>query len=330
MVTTAALPRPTWEQFRTQFEHADAPQAFPLDGEPAVHLFISEGGRRFGLRSPAEGRDVLPASPLVELELQVVRLDGGPWLEVSTTNPSLFPYFYAFAISVAHGIQVDRKPAVRASGDALGQWKVLLQQVSLLSPERQLGLLGELWLLERLTRVLGVDALGAWTGPAGEAHDFRFADLQLEVKVTGGERRVHQISSETQLVASPGHRLHLLSLQYAPAGPASGRSIADAVDAVCTGLRHGGGDVDRFDDVLRSSYSVTPDLLPHYQARMELRTRPYLVPVDVHFPRIARSDVLSVPRREMQRVSDVRYRLDVEGLGWEDGTPEFLEIIPEV
>jgi hypothetical protein len=31
----------------------------------------------------------------------------------------------------------------------------------------------------------------------------------------------------------------------------------------------------------------------------------------------------------MSRISDVRYRVDLDGLGWEDGTPEFLAVLPE-
>lgn len=216
------------------------------------------------------------------------------------------------------------RPALRRS---LRDWRALFEQLALLTPERQLGLLGELWLLDRLLDVNGADALDAWTGPKGEAHDFRIGKNEFEVKTTSGEHRSHVISSDSQLIPSPGHDLYLVSLQFAAGGP-DGRSLHDVVD----GLRSRTamlGVASRFEQILEAGFQLMPSNLVHYSRRMQLRSRPYLVPVTESFPRITHSDVLALPRSEMVRVSDVRYRLDVEGLGWEDGTVEFLALLPE-
>ena len=66
----------------------------------------------------------------------------------------------------------------------------------------------------------------------------------------------------------------------------------------------------------------------YYSDRLQLRAAPYLAPIDSNFPRITPTDVLSLPHPHMTRVSDLRYRVDVDGLGWEDGTTEFLAVIP--
>ena len=207
-------------------------------------------------------------------------------------------------------------------------FRSLFAQVALLSPERQLGLLGELWLLDRLVTVHGLGGLEAWTGPLGEAHDFRTGPSEFEVKTTSGERRTHLISSNNQLVASPGHDLYLLSLQFASGG-ATGASLREVVE----GLRARFASLNAlpgFEDLLTPFFGRTLSELGHYNTKLELRSRPYLVPVSGSLPRLTRSDEMSLPYSAMARISDVSYRLDVESLGWEDGTPEFLAVLPDL
>lgn len=70
-----------------------------------------------------------------------------------------------------------------------------------LSRSRQLGLLGELICLQRLSRILALhDAVSAWTGPNGSAHDFQSPCGAVEAKLTtsSAPERV-RISSERQL-----------------------------------------------------------------------------------------------------------------------------------
>lgn len=295
---------------------------------PSICSSTNKGGR-VGLRVPLSdlAPDSLPDSPFTALRIAFVRLGEGRHLEVATTIPDLYPYFFAFAISIADGIQVDGTAPGVALRRSLRDWRMLFEELALLTNERQLGLLGELWLLDRLADVHGVMALDAWTGPKGEAHDFRIGNSEFEVKTTAGEHRTHLISSDSQLMASPSHELYLLSLQYAAGGP-DGHSLQDAVEAL--GSRMASlGVASRFEQILESAFQLSSSNLGHYTRRMQLRSRPYLVPVKDSFPRITHADVLSLPPPEMVRVSDVRYRVDVEGLGWEDGTPEFVAALPE-
>jgi hypothetical protein len=324
---TEAEERPTWEEMGAYLESA-APVLVRLRGEPTVDFFLDSLGSRFGLRvhGSTTSQDLVSDSPLVALEVSSVLLEDGPTLEIATSVHDLYPHFFAFALSVADRIQVDHLPAETALRRSLRDWRTLFEQLSLLAPERQLGLLGELWLLDRLMDIHGLKALDAWTGPRGEAHDFRIDSSEFEVKTTSGEHRIHQISSDSQLTPSPGRDLFVLSLQFAAGGPGD-LSLRGAIEALRKRLTSSA--TIHFEEVLEDAFQLPPASLAHYSNRLTLRTRPYLVAVGKSFPRITRADVLSIAGRAMSRISDVRYRVDLDGLGWEDGTPEFLAVLPE-
>jgi hypothetical protein len=289
-----------------------------------VYLFFDPTSGRLGLRVP-DGESELDPSPLAQVEVVRRRLDYDAVVEIATRTVALFPYFHAFCVSIADRIQLNGLDANSAVNECIAQWKDLLRQVTLLSPERQLGLVGELWLLGSLVARLGAaDALVAWTGPTSAAHDFRFGDLEIEVKSTSGERRVHLISSDTQLMASQGCRLYLLSLQFTVAGAGAGDSLVSRVTAVREQLKQPSL-VRAFDEVLSAAYGLDAADLSTYSAPIKLRTPPYLVPLDGHFPRVVPTG--SADDAAAARISDIHYRVDVEGLGFVAGSPQFDEVI---
>jgi len=319
--------RPTWDEFSAHLS-STAPVLVRLLGVPPVDLFVEAGGKRIGIRVSTPD----PVTPLDShfsaLVIGVVHLEDGDHLEISTSIADLYPYFFAFALSIADGVQEDGSPPTVALQRSLRDWEALFERLSMLTEERQLGLLGELWLFERLLRQHGAAAMEAWTGPLGQAHDFRIGEFEFEVKATSGEHRTHIISSDSQLVSSPGHQLFVLSLQFTAGGPGT-RSLRNVIEGLRNRLAplHLTG---YFDRLLERTFQIPTHRLSEYGRGMQLRSPPYLVPVVDSFPRVTHFDILGLPRPEMVRISDLRYRVDVEGLGWEDGTPEFLAIIPEV
>src|ERR1039458_3030238 len=80
----------------------------------------------------------LPSSPFAALLVTLVKLEGGSHLEVSTSSRELYPYFFAFALSVADAVQLDGINPETALNRSLRDWHALFAQVALLSPERQL------------------------------------------------------------------------------------------------------------------------------------------------------------------------------------------------
>jgi hypothetical protein len=320
-------PRISWEELAAIIRDAEAPVAVRLHGEVVVYLFFDPTSGRLGLRVPV-GAVELDPSPLAQVEVTRRHLGGDNVIEIATRTVVLFPYFYGFSVSVADSIQLDGLDASAAVNECVARWTDLLHQVTLLSPERQLGLVGELWLLGHLIVRLGpADALAAWTGPTRTAHDFRFGRYEIEVKSTGGERRVHVISSDTQLEASPGCNLYVLSLQFTVAGADAGESFASRVTAVREQLKERPL-VQAFDTVLAAGYGLDPSDVGQYSAAVKLRTPPYLVPVDADFPRVVLRGLVSGDA--VARISDVRYRVDVEGLGFVTGSTQFDEVIGDL
>ena len=99
-----------------------------------------------------------------------------------------------------------------------------------LSPERELGLLGELTVLEKLL-ALGVGptaVLGAWQGPARGLHDFITPAGAIEVKTTIAASTFHaRISSLEQLDDQSGQSLILAAVRLCL--QSDGRSLPEAI-----------------------------------------------------------------------------------------------------
>jgi hypothetical protein len=106
------------------------------------------------------------------------------------------------------------------------EWQFLLGRKHLLSPEQQLGLWGELWVMSRATNA---DSLfGAWLGPDQEPVDFFYDAIGLEVKVTR-HANVHHVS-QTQVERPRGEfKTYLLSI-WVGVDSNQGISLAEKVD----------------------------------------------------------------------------------------------------
>ncbi|MGA7087941.1 MAG: PD-(D/E)XK motif protein [Candidatus Dormiibacterota bacterium] len=317
-------PHLSWDNFEKMIARG-IPAIHRVVGDPLVDVFVDENARRIGVRIPCPESDV-PQSPVAAIELDAVWLDGVRYLQVSTDERSLYEEFYAFSVNLADRLQREHVEVIEALLTTLSNWRALLQPVPKLSSERQLGLAGEVWLLARLVESVGSEGLRCWTGPLGEPHDFRLPGAEIEVKVTLSPARSHIINGEHQLMPSPGHQLWLLSLQLEPAGGA-GLSLPELIDQLRERL-HGGvvASEDLNQALERVGYSQEDRRL--YPDRWQFRTNPRLVRVDANFPRITRGSLDELGPIVSQRVSDVRYRIDIEGLGFPDASDEYQEILP--
>ena len=209
---------------------------------------------------------------------------------------------------------------------SLAHWRALLQTSALLSDERQLGLAGELWLLERLLRDLGPAGLDAWVGPGSQCHDFRLGTTEFEVKATFGSRRVHTINGLHQLTPTVDARLYLLSLRFSDGG-AGGETLGETIERIATFIAP--GDRQRFEDKL-AAVGFRAANSEHYSRRRRLADRVRLIPIEDGVPRLTAEALGALPTRfASSGISDVAYRIDVEGMGLEEGTPEFAAVVPD-
>jgi len=115
------------------------------------------------------------------------------------------------------------------------EWQALLGRRSVMTPEQQLGLWGELWIL---SNAAAPDSLIAgWRGPDHEAMDFLYDGIGLEVKVS---RKAHMHHVSQRQVDRPVgvHDAFLLSIWVAPE-PARGISVPELVDSLIARVADG-------------------------------------------------------------------------------------------
>lgn len=316
--------RITWENF-DELVAQGAPAVIPIAGAPAAELFITPAGERIGVRIEADD-DAIPDVPMAAIEVQ----RHGAALQLSTRDPSLYKEFFAFTGDVIDRCQLDGLDPLAAVDAAWRSWNALLQRLSVLSVEKQLGLIGELWLLLRLGRVDGwTAALDAWHDVGFEEHDFSLSAFDLEVKTTSGEKRRHYFGL-TQLVPAPSRPLFLLSLQLTRAGAAaSGFSLGSIVKDVLDEIEASVPAEQERCRLRLTAAGWQPGHAQHYTARYVHRTEPRLIEIGADADlRGLTPDLLQPMGHDASRVVEVTYRLDVDGLGEPESSSSFRTLVP--
>jgi hypothetical protein len=175
------------------------------------------------------------------------------------------------------------------------EWQTLLARRQVMTPEQQLGLWGELWLMSKAT---DPDRLAAaWRGPEGDATDFFLDGIGVELK-TSRRPHLHHVS-QTQAGDPLGEREAVFLSIWAEVDPVSGSSLPELVNALLSLV----SDRGQFLKQLASVGYVPMDHV-HYTTRyLPLDTPLWFSAQDV--PRIRSSD---------SGVSQIRYlaTLDVD------------------
>ena len=168
------------------------------------------------------------------------------------------------------------------------RWSFLLRSGARrgLSIEEQRGLVGELALLDELTKKVGLwAAVEAWKGPEGSSKDFEFPGLCIEVKSRRGAAKPHvRISSEDQLADVAGAELFLRVFDVDSAAMPDGLTLHDIVRELATVFSDNEAVFDQWQSLIDASgYDADDDYSDRRWVVGQART--YKV-VD-GFPRIA-------------------------------------------
>ena len=199
--------------------------------------------------------------------------------------------------------------AVSAALMRTWRWHHLLRggRGALLSPEEQMGLLGELFVLERLLlpRVDATSALTAWRGPLGAPKDFEIARVAIEAKTRrGGATPSLSITSESQLDEGglDSLFLHVVELDEAPMDGIQGVTLNDVAERIRRNiLSLDPGSTAIFEARLSAAgYRMEDDYSSHHW--LEGAVRLYLV--SGSFPRITSGEM-------RPGVSNVRYSVSL-------------------
>jgi hypothetical protein len=298
--------------------------AFRIPGTPEVRLVFLPGAQGgVALRVAWDGAAVPDLSEYEHLSTSVIRAGEQAWAELLIDDPDVFRRAVPVVWRVADRIQLEQVDFGAAVVATLADFGELVEGASGLSSEREVGLVGELTVLDCLISALGgAQAVAAWRGPNGDEHDFDLGGGDLEVKSTLSERRVHWIGSLSQLEPTPSRALWLLSIQLTT-GLGEAPTIADLVAKLRSRLPS--ATLEAFEKKLytagwRDKYRTT------VRRRFSLRSTPALLHVDDEFPALTQVRVAAAGM-PLARLREIAYSIDVGGLAEEPCPPTAIRLL---
>jgi hypothetical protein len=302
---------------------AAVPALVPVVGQPKCFLVIDPSLQRVAIRVPWSAGELPDLSTYRHLFAETVVRDGTRWGEFGATGGDVLIDAYPVICAVADRVQHEGMAFASAVRGVVETYHELLRGIGRLSEREEVGLLGELLVLDRLIGGLGESvAISAWRGAISEEHDFGLPDDDLEVKTTTDEIRRHWVGTATQLEPTVGRPLWLLSLQVTSAG-AGGLTLPELIAVVRLKVVDG-----TFRAVLEDRLSRVrwrDDQSALYSRHFRLRSEPVVFRVGEAFPAITppRWAAAGVP---VQRIASLSYLLDLNGLPPDTAPPALAHV----
>ena len=173
--------------------------------------------------------------------------------------------------------------------EVVQEWQALLAPRPRLSPERELGLWGELWFLDR---ALDLDRLLAgWRGPDADSTDFFIAGVAVDLKASR-KARVHHLS-QAQVDAPAGKRDAWLLSLHVKQDPAAQTSVGFLANRI---IHRAADKVSALQRLAQAGFSLSERR--QYSDGFTLLAAPEWFHVD-DVPRVRKAD---------PGVTDLRYR----------------------
>lgn len=298
---------------------AGAPALVPIDGNPRCFLDIDPPRHRVAIQVPWSAGELPDLVAYRHFFAEVVVRQGGRWGLFGVTGHDVLVDAYPVICAVADRVQLDRKPFGTAVRAVLESYHELLRGLGRLSEHEEVGLFGELMVLDNLIEGLGeATAVAAWRGAASEEHDFGLPTVDVEVKTTTGEARRHWVGTATQLEPTVGRPLWLMSVQLTSAG-SGGRTLPELVDHVRAQLVD--GSVRTALDQRLAKMRWRDDQAGLYHRRLRLRTNPAVYRIDDGFPAIT-PPRLATAGIATHHIAGLTYLLDLSGLAADSPPPD--------
>lgn len=293
----------------TDYFALGAKSAFVINDSPRIVMQIDGKHEILELVVPAVG-DEPDVAAFERLSVGRIRKSGNSWYRLVIDASNRHYEAYVFVEAVVDSLKTGANFRL-AVGEVIRSFTGLFGGRALLTENAVTGLIGELKVLEHVVTTAGeLAAISGWLGPAGEEHDFSLEMFDVEVKTTQSERRVHQISSASQLAASPGRELFLISMQLTPAGNAdNGFTLGETI----AGLRAQLGDQRPVFDQRLGDLGWLDQNAELYTTRFKLRTEPRAYRVDASFPAITPAR-LAKAFAGASHIEAISYRINTESI----------------
>lgn len=236
-----------------------------------------------------------------------VQTDSQSWNAVGATWVHSPFEAYLFVCDIIDRVQLMDETLATATDVVLQGMGALIRRQSSLSREAEIGLMGELLVLNRLIDTITANkALETWLGPDSEEHDFTLEAVDLEVKTTSSEERAHWITSAEQLTPARNRPLTLVSIQLTPKMGEASISLPNLVRLLKQRCEpHGQHLLDKLEGL---GYADSDRDL--YTTEWALRTSVACFTVDEAFPKIT-SGELSRLGLGSESIIGLRYRVSL-------------------
>lgn len=282
-----------------------------VPGSPRVYIDIDAPRDRLTLRIEGEAQDVPDLSEFRHFRSDYVLQSGEHWVMVTTRESGEVLETYPLYCAIADRVQIDKFAISAAVKETFKDYRELLSGAGRMSDDAEVGLIGELLFLKALIKLKGAaTAVDAWRGPLSEEHDFSLDRLDLEVKTTTSEKRLHWISSLEQLQPTKDRTLWLLSIQLTTAGQ-GGLTLPELVQTLRSALpAHNVQETFNFN--LRDM-GWRDENTPLYKRRFRLRTAPAYYSVSPPFPALT-AEGLSASGVALTGIPRLIYQVDITHL----------------
>lgn len=233
------------------------------------------------------------------------------WLALTRSPNGNLELFSAMVSDVLQAILAtgsgDHSRELRVFLGRIRAWQEFMRKGAVpLSAENEVGLVGELTVLEKMLEVgmAPETAINAWNGPLDGLRDFELGFGAIEVKTTvASAGLVAKIGSLEQLDDTNCKPIFLGAVKYALTE--SGQTLPEKISAIRTQLESDPITLSEFDDrVLAAGYM--PAHSPQYHRRFSLREIAMLE-VGENFPRLMHGNV-------KPGVISARYEINLEPL----------------
>lgn len=322
---SVGIKNPTWEELKEQFASGQK-ISNPMRGARKLEL-VAGPKNNLELFIPTNGENAEIELNIKSIEARVANTDKGEFYVLKILNNQLLEFFFTFCCLLDDELTTSNKGLVKNILTVAKRWKDLVKEERSLK-DLEKGLLGELWFLEKLITFLGPSVVRDWRGSEGDRHDFRIQNNEFEIKTTSSDKREHYISSIAQLEASKGCSLQLVSIQIAPTR--SGKdtlSVNKLITKIKTKL-NSDDYTSMFNLKLKEYINDDLSAVLKMKTNYVFSSEPMSMNVDKNFPRISKKEFNDLKYSE--RISDIKYRLNVEGLGESCDGKNFEKVIKTI
>jgi hypothetical protein len=306
----------TWQNFRSSIIRPGENRTHRVSSSPLADVFADNGGKRIGMQIQTSG-DRTPLDPglsqLLMLDVEMTASSGRSVLQVTCANKRFFREAYLLFTGVIDRVVSEGGDPALSLQEELSALHALMESGVALSLEKQMGLFGELLVMEQLAKAGGAEMVNCWTGPLGENHDFRLSGHEFEVKTTNSRRRIHTINGLFQAAPSIRCSLTFISVLLAAAGANEGRTLPELVQDLKTEFSSKASHASAFNTALAASGYKEEDSAI-YARRWKPRQEIALAPVDNGFPAITAKQLELAMGQSFSRLENISYDVNLEGI----------------